>query len=218
MDKLFSWAKKSEKKSQMAENKQPYATQQPCAAQQSYPTQQPYATPPTRYGAPSHQQPYAPQHYQPSQSASGFPDHSCDAMRGMPPPPPTYEQSLHHPVAHQNYQGPQQQQYAPTAPVLQHYGQVNPGPALHNYGQVHPGPVPHNYGYNNPAPVQVKFDPQPASTTQYFPGAFSAAARFDSGSQVRIPPPPPGVAPNAAQSAAAMGQNVVLGKKRSKFF
>ena len=51
----------------------------------------------------------------------------------------------------------------------------------------------------------------------YIQEAFNAGARFGSGSEVRIPPPPPGVAPNAAQFAQAMGQNVVLGQKRSKF-
>ena len=48
--------------------------------------------------------------------------------------------------------------------------------------------------------------------------AFDAGARFDSSSQVRIPPPPPGVAPNAAQLAHANGQNVVLGQRRDKWF
>lgn len=47
--------------------------------------------------------------------------------------------------------------------------------------------------------------------------AFDGGARFDAGSQPRIPPPPPGIAPNMAQIAAQQGHNVVLGQKRDSW-
>ena len=48
-------------------------------------------------------------------------------------------------------------------------------------------------------------------------GAFDAGARFDSSSQVRVPPPPPGIAPNMAQIAQANGHNVQLGRRPDNF-
>jgi len=46
---------------------------------------------------------------------------------------------------------------------------------------------------------------------------FDAGARFDGVAQPRIPPPPPGVAPNAAQLALMKGQapTVIAQKKKS---
>merc|ERR1712071_122009 len=169
MDKLFSWAKKPAKKDTMAENKQSYPAQQPYPTQQpqnpAYPYQQPHnlAYPYQQPQNPSYpyQQPQNPMypyqqtqnpgypHHQPAHQ-SLFPGQPFDAMQGMPPPPPSYDESMHHSVANQN--------------------------------------------------------------------AFHAGARFGKGSPARIPPPPPGVAPNAAQFAEAMGQNVVLGQKPPKFF
>ena len=72
---------------------QPYPTQQPYPAQQPYLAQQPYAM----------QQPYTPQHYTPQhyQGHEGFPPEHLGAGSGMPPPPPSYEESVYHPVAPQ---------------------------------------------------------------------------------------------------------------------
>lgn len=53
----------------------------------------------------------------------------------------------------------------------------------------------------------------PMDTTLVIPDAFDPGARFMS-PQVNIPPPPPGVAPNAAQLAILRGQKVVLGQKK----
>lgn len=50
-----------------------------------------------------------------------------------------------------------------------------------------------------------------------FQNAFDAGARFDSSSQVRIPPPPPGVAPNVAQMAQSSGHNVVAGQRQDRW-
>jgi len=197
MHKIFSWTKKTGEKGQMDKT------------HQSYPTQQPYQPQQQQHAQYSYQQPSAPQQYQLDPSGGGLPPQPYD-MSGMPPPPPSYQESLYHPVAGQNYQGPQQQQYYPVAsqnyqaPHQQYYPT---GPAFQNYGHVNPVP---------PA-AQAKTVNPPVAPTQYLPEAFNAGARFGSGSEVRIPPPPPGVAPNAAQFAQAMGQNVVLGQKRSKF-
>ncbi|XP_067685607.1 DAZ-associated protein 2-like [Haliotis asinina] len=49
-------------------------------------------------------------------------------------------------------------------------------------------------------------------------GAFDAGARFDGIAQPRIPPPPPGMAPNAAQLAQMQGQTVVASQQSSNWF
>ena len=60
---------------------------------------------------------------------------------------------------------------------------------------------------------------QPAPVYQTLPDgtvvvheAFDAHTRFDM-AKANIPPPPPGVAPNAAQMAAMAGKKVMVGKK-----
>ncbi|KAI9551767.1 hypothetical protein GHT06_022103 [Daphnia sinensis] len=118
------------------------------------------------------------------------------AMPGMPPPPPSYDQAMQHPVVPPNYGShpsyipaqPQPQYQAPMLPTSPYY------PPQVQVQQVHP---------------QATFVVQ---------NAFDAGARFDSTSQVRIPPPPPGVAPNAAQVAQSTGHNVMLGQRKDRFF
>jgi len=46
---------------------------------------------------------------------------------------------------------------------------------------------------------------------------YDAGARFSANSPASIPPPPPGVAPNAAQLAAMQGQQVVMNQKKGGF-
>lgn len=58
----------------------------------------------------------------------------------------------------------------------------------------------------------------PPNVTYVVPHAFDAGARFDNISQPHIPPPPPGVVPNAAQMAAANGHTVVLSRKPDNFW
>ncbi|KAG0701193.1 DAZ-associated protein 2 [Chionoecetes opilio] len=63
-----------------------------------------------------------------------------------------------------------------------------------------------------------------ASQSPYAPGqnvlvlnGYDSGARFDGMSQASIPPPPPGVAPNAAQLAAASGAHVGVSQKKGSF-
>lgn len=48
----------------------------------------------------------------------------------------------------------------------------------------------------------------PVQQNVCFENGFDFRARFDGSAQPRIPPPPPGVVPNAAQLAAMQGHNV----------
>ncbi|CAG0901020.1 unnamed protein product, partial [Cyprideis torosa] len=48
--------------------------------------------------------------------------------------------------------------------------------------------------------------------------AFNAGARFDKSTPANIPPPPPGIPPNAAQLAAASGANVQATQKKNDFW
>ncbi|XP_032791738.1 DAZ-associated protein 2 isoform X1 [Daphnia magna] len=122
------------------------------------------------------------------------------AMPGMPPPPPSYDQAMQHPAVPPNYSS--HTSYIPA----QHQPQYQP----QYQAPMHP-PSPYY-----PPQVQVQqVHPQATFVVQ---NAFDAGARFDSTSQVRIPPPPPGVAPNAAQVAQSTGHNVMLGQRKDRFF
>ncbi|KAK7080733.1 DAZ associated protein 2 (dazap2) [Halocaridina rubra] len=64
----------------------------------------------------------------------------------------------------------------------------------------------------------------PASATGIQPGqnvlvlnGYDAGARFDGVAQPSIPPPPPGIAPNAAQLAASAGAQVSISQKKGSF-
>ncbi|XP_046443724.1 DAZ-associated protein 2-like isoform X1 [Daphnia pulex] len=128
-------------------------------------------------------------------------------MSGMPPPPPSYDQAMHHPVAPPNYNA----SYIPVQHIQQQQ-QVPmnaPGPYYQPY---------QSYQSHQPHQPQVHVQQVHPQATFVVPKAFDAGARFDSTSQVRIPPPPPGVAPNAAQLAHGSGHNVVLGQRQDRFF
>ncbi|KAJ8035855.1 DAZ-associated protein 2 [Holothuria leucospilota] len=58
------------------------------------------------------------------------------------------------------------------------------------------------------SPPQQQLPPGGPGTTYVIHGGFDAGARFDGNAPPSIPPPPPGIAPNAAQMAAASGANV----------
>ena len=62
---------------------------------------------------------------------------------------------------------------------------------------------------------QVQYVPRPAEQ-----GRFDSGARFNGkgGAEVRIPPPPPGVAANSAQLAAQNGQAVNVSQRKTGFW
>ncbi|XP_037082989.1 DAZ-associated protein 2-like [Pollicipes pollicipes] len=98
------------------------------------------------------------------------------------------------------------------------YGQP---PAGYSYGQPLPaGSGPPQWA-GQPAMVMAPGQYPPPGvqmgpgTEVHVPGAFNAGARFDGHAQPRIPPPPPGVAPNMAQLAAMSGARVVTSQQKS---
>lgn len=162
----------------------------------------PYPTQPTapvmqQQAYPQMQQPYG----QPYMQSAGY----GQPMPGMPPPPPNYNQAMSHPIAPNNYTQPQwtgQHQQVGGAP---YYGYPQQGYA---------GQAPY---YGQPQPQYVVQQAPVAPVTVVAPGAFDAGARFNSTSQVRIPPPPPGIAPNMAQIASANGQTVQASQRPDNF-
>lgn len=78
---------------------------------------------------------------------------------------------------------------------------------------------PQAYPQQQTYPQQAAY-PQTAIPPQPQPmvaAKFDAGARFHKNAPASIPPPPPGVMPNAAQVAAMQGQSVVMGKKEEGF-
>lgn len=59
------------------------------------------------------------------------------------------------------------------------------------------------------------YSPRPG--TVYVPAAYDTGARFDGHGMPIVPPPPPGVAPNAAQLAMMQGSSVILGQQKSSY-
>ena len=60
--------------------------------------------------------------------------------------------------------------------------------------------------------------PYPQAAAPMAAGQFDAGARFTPYAPPSVPPPPPGCTPNAAQMAAAQGQNVNMSQKSGGFF
>merc|ERR1712189_118816 len=117
---------------------------------------------------------------------------------GPPPPGPQY----------QPYPGqPQQAQYPGQPMVPPPSGQpppAGPPPAYSRY------PAPPPQGYYPPQQQTVTYiQQQPMQAGAYDPGA-----RFGAGATHNVPPPPPGVMPNAAQAAASQGQPVFMQQQK----
>ncbi|XP_076062575.1 uncharacterized protein LOC143037863 isoform X2 [Oratosquilla oratoria] len=95
------------------------------------------------------------------------------------------------------------------------YAQSSPYTQMAGYGAAFP--VPAGYPQQSPAmylPPQAVFHPGQHVLVQ---NGFDAGARFDGVARPSIPPPPPGVAPNAAQLAASAGASVSLTQKEGSF-
>jgi len=77
-----------------------------------------------------------------------------------------------------------------------------------------------SYSYPNTSQPNYQYNPYGTllpNTTVVMPQGYDAGARFDGISRPHIPPPPPGVVPNAAQLAAMQGQNAAVGQKKSSW-
>jgi len=184
----------------------------PYPTQPAYPTQAAY---PTQGAYPAQQQYSAP------------PAYSAQA----PPPPPggNYgppQQGLPGQGFHQQYQ--QSGQYGAAPPPY-----APPGPPPPPNG-IYPGTsgIPRAATYH--APGQAPMPPSgvyPGSgggvsrsvhgntgTTVVVRNAFDSGARFDGSTSASLPPPPPGVAPNAAQMATMQGHTVVAQQQQATFW
>lgn len=74
-----------------------------------------------------------------------------------------------------------------------------------------------SFGYPYCTPVYSQAGILPAPTTIIMPGAFDAGARFDGIARSGVPPPPPGVMPNAAQLAMMQGQTPIVTQQKGNF-
>jgi len=184
---------------------------------------------PPLYGGP----PSAPQHIpqqsmqqsfqglpQPYQSMGGPMGQPLGAgmAQGLGPPPPytPYSEQSQQQMKYMSQMTYNPNQYMPTssagvgAPLV-------PQPHTSIAG-AHSYPYPSN-PYQNPG-LYNPYNPYqnlPPNSTVVMPQGFDAGARFDGLARPGIPPPPPGVAPNAAQLAAMQGHNVVIGQKKGSF-
>lgn len=99
------------------------------------------------------------------------------------------------------------------APVVPQQHQTSVASPQHSY----PNPYQTNPYQNSGLYQYNPYQNLPPNSTVVIPHAFDAGARFDGIARPTVPPPPPGVAPNAAQMAAMQGQNVVLNQKKGSF-
>lgn len=135
-----------------------------------------------------------------------------------------------------------QQQYAPPQHPQQPggyssvmYAQPAPGVSVTHFAQSSSSPnayaappqgPPPPYSYMPPQQQQYQgpgvgqYPMQQVAQGQTFVAnnTFDSGCRFDGIAQPRIPPPPPGVAPNAAQLAAMQGHTVIGTQQRSNFW
>ncbi|XP_066983255.1 DAZ-associated protein 2 isoform X2 [Macrobrachium rosenbergii] len=147
-------------------------------------------------------------------------------------PPPSYSESLTHPIVASQPGAPHQYpQYSPaTAAAAASAQQLQMNFAAAQQAQKvayaqqqafqqHPMYIQQPTAY----PQQVTgYYPAHAAAMQ--PGqnvlvmnGYDTGARFDGIAQQSIPPPPPGIAPNAAQLAAAAGAQVSVSQKKNSF-
>lgn len=166
-------------------------------------------------------------------------------------PPPSYVESLAHPVVAGNPGVPQYQSYvsqataAATAAQLQSAKDKDQA-SLAYYQNLAAAQQAQKLAYSQQAAYQQQQQSALYAQQQqqlylqqlqgYYAGAaqqghpsfqhgqnvlvlngYDSGARFDGISQPTIPPPPPGVAPNAAQLAAASGAQVSMSQKKGSF-
>jgi len=157
----------------------------------------------------------------PSYPPSQMPGYPPQYTAGPPPPatgaPPPYSTNMYAQAQAQVGMQPHNQQWtyaAAQAPPYSYPSQL-PGPPMG-------GPPPNAYAYQAQSQMNRGYPVQPGGpvyqahvqpTVQ-----FDSGARFDGIASQSVPPPPPGVAPNAAQMAAAQGQQVFATQKKDNWF
>lgn len=126
------------------------------------------------------------------------------------------------PMATGFYQAQYPTGYYPVAQYPTSYPYQQPfGSGGQPVGLVQPPP----YSQHAP-PVYSQYPGPPVPSAMYAPppqvvmapGLYDAGARFDGIAQPRIPPPPPGVAPNQAQMAAFSGSQVIGTQQNSSLW
>ncbi|XP_015922132.1 DAZ-associated protein 2 isoform X1 [Parasteatoda tepidariorum] len=120
-------------------------------------------------------------------------------------PPPAYSSPAYLPSSAPTYL-PATYAAAPLQPHLP-YGTVSVAPNITAFG-VQPTYLPQ---------LTQVYSPRPGTVYVPAAAAYDASARFDGHSMPVVPPPPPGVAPNAAQLAMMQGNPVVLSQQKNSF-
>ncbi|XP_022290690.1 uncharacterized protein LOC111102276 [Crassostrea virginica] len=118
------------------------------------------------------------------------------------------------------YPQSQAQPWQPTAPPM--YGSPNDPPPPYSY-QAPPQQTMPNYSQYQVFPsqaqnVQMSTPGVIPVSGQVTMASFDSGARFDGISQPRIPPPPPGYMPTAAQQAVMQGQPVMATQQKANWF
>ncbi|XP_076479412.1 DAZ-associated protein 2 isoform X2 [Bombus vancouverensis nearcticus] len=111
------------------------------------------------------------------------------------PPPPTYDQTLTHPMMYQPMYGQGYPGYLAGYPA---YGPLQYYPPLAAAAAYYPA---------------AAMQPPVRPPTLVMPNGFDATNRFDSISQPVLPPPP--TVPNAAQLAAMASHSVAISQKKN---
>ncbi|XP_061178608.1 DAZ-associated protein 2-like [Saccostrea echinata] len=134
--------------------------------------------------------------------------------KGYPTQPRPY------PVQQNNVQFayPQAQPWQPSAPPM--YGMPNEAPPPYSYQPPPQQPqMPAGYQmYPQTQNVQLAGPGGMVSNGQVAMASFDSGARFDGISQPRIPPPPPGCMPTAAQQAVMQGRPIVAQQQKANWF
>lgn len=136
------------------------------------------------------------------------------------PTNPSYPAHPGYPPQAAGYPQTAQPGYPPNASYQPYAGAppAGPPPAYSPPGYIQPAnnypAYPAAQAYPTQHPQYPPGQPLPPAAT----GTYDAAARFGAGASYNIPPPPPGVVPNAAQMAQMRGQNVLMNQKKSTFW
>lgn len=139
-------------------------------------------------------------------------------MSGKPYPTQNPPYPVQQTTAQFAYPQSQAQAWQPTAPPM--YGAPSDPPPPYSY-QAPPQqqPMPNYQAYPTQVQnVQMYTQGPMMASGGLATASFDSAARFDGISQPRIPPPPPGYMPTAAQQAVMQGRPVVATQQKAGWF